>query len=101
MNEDRGRAETASAPAKRKHVPIRTCVVCREQAGKRELVRVVRAADGVFVDATGKRAGRGAYLCDKPECWERAASGEALAKALRTTLNPEDRERIRKFKAAS
>lgn len=101
MNEDRGRAEPATAPAKRRHVPIRTCVICREQAGKRELVRVVRTADGVFVDTSGKRAGRGAYLCEKAECWQRAASGEALAKALRTSLNPEDRERIRKFKAAS
>lgn len=101
MNEDRGRAAPAQRPAKQKHVPIRTCVICREQAGKRELVRVVRAADGVYIDASGKRAGRGAYLCDKPGCWESAAAGEALAKALRTPLNPEDRERIRKFKAAS
>jgi predicted RNA-binding protein YlxR (DUF448 family) len=101
MNEEHGRAEPAMRPAKHKHVPVRTCVVCREQAGKRELMRVVRAAEGVFVDASGKRAGRGAYLCDKPDCWERAAAGEALAKALRTALNPEDRERIRKYKAAS
>ncbi|MBK8026433.1 MAG: YlxR family protein [Chloroflexi bacterium] len=90
-----------AAPVKPKHVPVRTCVVCRQQAGKRSLTRIVRASIGVQVDPTGKQSGRGAYLCDNPACWEKAASGDLLAKALRTALTPEDRERIRKYKAAS
>jgi predicted RNA-binding protein YlxR (DUF448 family) len=101
-------AERAAAqpPVRQKRVPIRTCVVCRQQAGKRDLMRVVRVMDadgssGVFIDPSGKRAGRGAYLCDQTACWQKAAEGEVLAKALRTTLTPEDRERIRQFRTAS
>ncbi len=54
-----------------KHVPQRTCVVCRSERGKRELVRIVRTPDGaVRVDPTGKVAGRGAYLCKARPCWQ-------------------------------
>lgn len=84
---------------RRKHVPVRTCVVCREKAGKRQLTRVVRTPDGVRVDPTGKLAGRGAYLCDQAGCWERAVTSDALAKALRAPLTLEDRERLRQFRS--
>ena len=48
-----------------RHIPQRTCVACRQTGAKRQLVRVVRAPDGsVTIDPTGKRSGRGAYLCD-------------------------------------
>ncbi len=47
--------------------------MCRRQFDKRRLTRVVRTPDsGVVVDATGKRSGRGAYLCDQPACWDKA-----------------------------
>jgi predicted RNA-binding protein YlxR (DUF448 family) len=78
-----------------KKVPIRTCVVCREKAGKRELLRVVRTEAGVMVDPTGKVNGRGAYLCERESCWERAVTSDVLNKALRTMLTAEDRERLR------
>lgn len=78
-----------------KHIPMRTCVVCREKAGKRALVRLVRTEAGVFVDTTGKQNGRGAYLCDRAACWDRALAADGLAKALRTTLTDRDRERLR------
>ncbi|HVO44339.1 MAG TPA: YlxR family protein [Aggregatilineales bacterium] len=79
-----------------KHVPQRTCVVCRETSAKRTLTRVVRTADnGVQIDPTGKHNGRGAYLCDKPACWHRAVDSDVLEKALRTTLTAQDRERLR------
>jgi len=78
-----------------KHVPQRTCVVCRETNAKRTLTRIVRTADeGVQVDRTGKRNGRGAYLCEQPACWQRAVDSDVLEKALRTTLTPEDRQRL-------
>ena len=70
---------------RRKHVPQRTCVGCREVLPKRSLVRIVRSPEGVKVDLTGKMAGRGAYLHDKPSCWEKGIKG-ALEKALRTEL---------------
>jgi len=72
-----------------KHIPQRTCVACRRQFNKRQLTRVVRTADeGVVIDPTGKRNGRGAYLCDQPECWEKAlGKAQLLNQALNTQLS--------------
>jgi uncharacterized protein len=88
-----------SATPARRHVPIRTCVVCREKAGKREFVRVVRTEQGIQIDSSGKMNGRGAYLCDREGCWETAVKTDILAKALRTSLTEEDRERLRRARA--
>ncbi|MBZ0286328.1 MAG: YlxR family protein [Anaerolineae bacterium] len=77
-----------------KHVPVRTCVVCREKASKRTLIRVVRTENGIQVDASGKLNGRGAYLCDRASCWERAVTTDILNKALRASLTAEDRQRL-------
>lgn len=89
-------AKRGAQPRHRRRVPQRSCVVCRTTADKRSLTRLVRTPDeGVQVDPTGKRSGRGAYLCDQATCWDRALAGEALAQALRTTLTDADRERIR------
>jgi uncharacterized protein len=79
-----------------KHVPQRTCVGCREVMPKRKMVRIVRTADGVQVDPTSKLAGRGAYMHDRRECWERGLKG-ALGHALKTTLTSEDRIRLEEF----
>ena len=81
-----------------KHIPMRTCVVCRQKAGKRALVRVVRTADGIQVDLTGKMNGRGAYICDRESCWERVVQSDVLAQALRTEMTHEDRERLQQAK---
>ena len=82
-------------PIRHKHIPQRTCVVCRETDAKRSLTRLVRTAnEGVQIDPTGKRNGRGAYLCDQPACWDRAVQSDVLEKALRTTLTTEDRQRL-------
>ncbi|GAB4522285.1 MAG: hypothetical protein OHK0046_34690 [Anaerolineae bacterium] len=77
-----------------KHIPIRTCVVCKEKDSKRALTRIVRTTGGIYVDASGKMNGRGAYLCDRKSCWERAVNTNILHKALRTTLTDEDRQRL-------
>jgi len=76
-----------------KHVPQRTCIACRRTDAKRGLIRLVRDADGhVTIDPTGKRAGRGAYLCHDPACWEQALKRRGLERALRVeVLLPEDR----------
>jgi predicted RNA-binding protein YlxR (DUF448 family) len=79
-----------------KHVPQRTCVGCRTVMAKRQLVRVVRTANGVLVDPTGKLAGRGAYLHDRRSCWESGLGG-SLARALKTELSAADRERLEAF----
>ena len=83
-----------------KHVPQRMCVVCREKAGKRTLTRVVRLSDGtVVVDQTGKQNGRGAYICDKNTCWERAAASDVLGQALRATLSSDTRTYLSAYAA--
>ena len=82
----------------RKHVPQRTCVGCRQVRPKREMVRIVRTPDsGVEIDETGKRAGRGAYLCPKWECWEAALKGKRLEHALKVALTDEEREKLWQF----
>src|SRR6478735_7944116 len=58
-----------------KHVPQRMCIACREHDVKRGLYRIVRTPEGaVEPDPTGRRNGRGAYLCGRAACWERALS---------------------------
>ncbi len=85
-------------PNRRKHIPVRTCVQCRQTGGKRELVRVVRTVDaGVQVDLTGKLAGRGAYLCRNRACWTGAIAGRRIAAALRTTLTEDELGRLKQF----
>lgn len=74
-------------------MPQRTCVGCREVLDKRSLIRIVRTPEGVFLDSTGKLAGRGAYLHDRISCWERGLDGN-LARALKTELTTADQERL-------
>jgi hypothetical protein len=82
--------------ARRKHVPQRTCVGCREVLAKRSLIRVVRSPQGIQVDPTGKLAGRGAYLHDQRTCWEKGLKG-ALAHALKVELSAEERQYLAAF----
>ena len=74
-----------------RHIPLRTCVGCRSKRDKRDLVRVLRSPEGQLkVDVTGRGAGRGAYLCPNPQCWEQALRRRALNRALRIILTPEE-----------
>jgi predicted RNA-binding protein YlxR (DUF448 family) len=74
-----------------KHVPLRSCIACRESKPKRELVRVVRVSDDrVEVDRTGKKNGRGAYFCPAVECWELGRKRRALNHGLSMTVSPEN-----------
>lgn len=83
-------------PGRRKHVPQRTCVGCREVLPKRSLIRIVRRPEGIEIDPTGKLAGRGAYLHDRRSCWERGLKG-TLAHALKTELSEADRKKLREM----
>jgi predicted RNA-binding protein YlxR (DUF448 family) len=81
-----------------KHVPQRMCVACRSKDAKRGFVRLVRTPEQrVEVDPTGKRNGRGAYLCRTRACWQRALDGRALEQALKVEIAPEDREHLRDY----
>lgn len=78
-----------------KHIPLRSCVACRENKPKRDLVRVVRLADDrVAVDRTGKQNGRGAYFCPAQECWELGHKKRALNHALSMTVSPDNWEEL-------
>ena len=84
--------------AHNKHVPTRTCVVCRQAYPKRQLTRIVRTSDqGVQIDPSGKLAGRGGYLCSNPRCWRVAANTRVLDKALKTALSDEERQTIAQY----
>ena len=84
---------------RRKHVPQRTCVGCREVLPKRTLIRIVRHGEKVQVDPSGKLSGRGAYLHNQRSCWERGLKG-ALAHALKTELTDVDRETLKAYIAS-
>ncbi len=79
-----------------RRVPQRTCVGCMEVKGKKELIRVVKTPEGaVEVDPTGKRAGRGAYLCPNTNCLDKAVKGKRLEKALGVEIGGDVVERVR------
>ena len=79
-------------------IPQRTCVACRRIKPKRELTRLVCVANGsVEVDASGRRPGRGAYLCRNLGSWETGLRGNRLDYTLRTTITKENRERLMKY----
>ncbi len=85
----------SSSPVSIKRIPQRTCVACRKVKAKRELIRLVRVADGgVEVDTSGKKTGRGAYLCRVQECWEIGLKGGRLEHSLRTTLTEDNQEQL-------
>ena len=76
-----------------KKVPQRMCVGCQEMKPKRELIRVVRTPEeSVEIDHTGKRSGRGAYICASIECLEKAIKGKRLERALKQAIAPEIRQ---------
>jgi predicted RNA-binding protein YlxR (DUF448 family) len=90
------KAKTSSPPAR--HIPQRTCIACRRTGAKRELVRLVCLSDGrIQVDATGKKSGRGAYLCLSTSCWESALNTGRLEHAFRTGIKPEDKQQLENY----
>jgi predicted RNA-binding protein YlxR (DUF448 family) len=76
-------------------IPLRKCVACQEMMPKKELIRVVRTPDGAtLIDLTGKKSGRGAYLCGKVECFKLAKKSKALDRALKQTVDAEIYDRL-------
>ncbi len=78
-----------------KKVPIRMCTGCREGKPKRALVRVVKSPDGtISVDLTGKKSGRGAYLCRSEQCLQKAKKQRSLERALECAISADIYERL-------
>lgn len=73
-----------------KNIPLRKCLGCDEMLGKKGMIRVVRGKDGTLaIDETGKKAGRGAYLCLDPECLSKARKKRGLERSLKCAVPPE------------
>ena len=72
---------------KPRKIPMRMCVGCREMKEKRELIRIVRTPEGeTMIDPTGKKSGRGAYVCRSSECLRRAIRQKQLERQLQVSL---------------
>ncbi|RLC71367.1 MAG: DUF448 domain-containing protein [Chloroflexi bacterium] len=85
----------------RKHVPMRTCVGCRQVRPKREMVRIVRTPTGeIEIDERGKKSGRGAYLCRRRDCWVQGIGKGRVEYALKTTLTEEERAMLQTYAAS-
>ena len=81
---------------KPKKIPMRMCVGCREMKEKRELIRVVRSPEGeVSLDATGKKSGRGAYVCRSAECLEQALRRGGLERSFSGAVPEAMKEKLR------
>ena len=71
-----------------KKIPTRLCIGCQEQHPKKELVRIVRSPGGDFsVDLTGKKAGRGAYICNNKECFDKAVKEHRFDRSFKCTVD--------------
>ena len=80
-----------------KKVPMRKCVGCEEMKSKKEMIRVLKTSDDEFVlDATGKKNGRGAYLCLSKECFTKAVKGKGLERSFKQAIPKEVYERLEK-----
>lgn len=83
-----------------KKIPQRMCIACRQMRDKRELLRVVRSPDGVVsIDPSGKKNGRGAYICSSPQCIAKCIKG-LLGKHLECEIPPEIYEEIGGYHSA-
>ncbi len=81
---------------RQKHRPQRTCIACRKTNDKRQLIRVVRIpGKKVIIDPTGKANGRGAYLCQNIDCWDKGLQTGRIVQALKVTLSSEELTALR------
>ena len=80
-----------------KKIPVRRCVGCQEMKGKKEMIRVIRTPEGDFLlDATGKKNGRGAYLCPSRECLDKARKNKGLERSFKQAIPKEVYEALEK-----
>lgn len=79
-----------------KKIPQRTCMACQEKKDKRDLVRIVRSPEGeISVDLTGKKPGRGAYICPNLECLNKVIKSKRLERSLETAISAEVYESLK------
>lgn len=79
-----------------KKKPLRKCMACNEQKEKKDLLRIVKSKDGIIqIDLTGKKNGRGAYICKSEECLEKLIKSKRLEKIFEMQISSELYENIR------
>lgn len=78
-------------------VPMRQCIGCREMKSKKEMMRVLRTTEGdIQLDVTGKKNGRGAYLCYSADCLEKAIRSKGIERSLKVPVSEEVYEMLKK-----
>ena len=80
-----------------KKVPLRQCIGCQEMKSKKDMIRVIKTAeDEIMLDATGRKNGRGAYLCPSMECLKKAVKGKGLERSFKMAIPKEVYETLEK-----
>ena len=80
-----------------KKVPLRQCIGCGEMKSKKEMIRVLKTTeDEIILDATGRKNGRGAYICPSAECLRKAIKGKGLERSFKMAIPKEVYENLEK-----
>lgn len=80
-----------------KKIPMRKCIGCQEMKNKKEMMRILHTPeDTIELDTTGRKNGRGAYLCFSKECFEKAVKSKGLERSLKTSIPAEVYESLKK-----
>lgn len=80
-----------------KKIPLRQCIGCGEMKSKKELIRVLKTIeDEIVIDATGRKNGRGAYICPSMECFKKAVKSKGLERSLKMAIPKEVYEALEK-----
>ena len=78
-------------------MPLRQCTGCGEMKSKKEMLRVLKTTDDTIeIDATGRKNGRGAYLCPSTDCWKKAVKSKGLERSLKIAIPKEVYEMLEK-----
>ncbi|MFR1766030.1 MAG: RNase P modulator RnpM [Lachnospira sp.] len=79
-----------------KKIPQRQCVGCREMKNKKELIRILKTDDGIIIDETGKKNGRGAYICPNADCLRKAVESKGLERSFKAPVDKSVYESLEK-----
>ena len=80
-----------------KKIPLRQCIGCGEMKNKMEMIRVIKTPEGeILLDATGRKNGRGAYLCPSGECLKKAVKNKGLERSFKMAIPKEIYENLEK-----
>ena len=79
-----------------KKIPQRQCVGCREMKNKKQLIRILKTDDGIIIEETGKKNGRGAYICPNADCLRKAVESKGLERSFKAPVDKSVYESLEK-----